>query len=291
MDNFPDTFSINSTREASVFESFLHQYADSLDSSLRCTIPDLLISSLYTHCESNDGLRLFYAMLDLELSWMFMLKDGHLPAGLWNQELYRHRHAPKTVLGDYSTFCTRMRILESFNSMSLRLRACWDKYMGILILLHEPDKYEPYAKASSRKRTFVKIAREWNGIISPHIVRAITTTSRNGVVHAMKHLAKSLTSDQIAYANKSIDYFRDHDLDYPDPAVDIMAQQIDSVDHIRTSEAHGTGMLRKWSLASLSPDKSRDFSLYNYSNDFSHYMHGLHRSVLDVVGNDAGTNS
>ena len=291
MNTSAETFSINSTHEASIFEAFLHQYAASSHPSLNGIIPETLISRLYSYCTEQDDFRLFYAILDLELVWLFMLKDSHSPAGLWNQVLSEHRHNPKTILGDFPTFCTRMEILDSFNSMSLRCRACWDKYMGILVLLHEPDKYEVFAKASSRKKTFTKIAREWAGIISPHILRAITTVSRNGLVHASKHLANKLTKEQIEATKRCIEYFLLYDLNYPDPAVDLMTQHIDSVDHIRTPEAHGTGVLRKWSLGSFSPDISKDFSLYNHSNDFSVYMNGLHRSVIDVVGNDAGSSA
>ncbi len=269
----------------------MHRYAASSHPSLGAIIPKTLLSRVYCYCAEQDDFRLFYAILDLELVWLFSLKDSHSPAGLWNQVLWEHRHSPKTILEDFSTFCARMDILDSFNSISLRLRACWDKYLGILVLLHEPDKYEVYARATSRKRKFTKIAREWEGNISRHIVQAITTVFRNRLVHAHKLFGDKLTKKQIEETNRCIEFFLHHELKYPDPAVDLMTQHIDSIDQVRTPEAHGTGVLRKWSLASLPPDVSKDFSLYNHSNDFSVYMNGLHRSVTDLVGNDAGSST
>ena len=181
-----------------------------------------------------------------------------------------------------------MDILDSFNSMSLRFRACWDKYLGALILLHEPTKYDTYIGASSKKRTFVKLAKKWEGIMSRHIVRAITTVSRNGLIHWSSHAAFKFTNEQRTALEQCIEYFLHHNVDYPDPAIDLMSQHINSIDSIRTAEAHGTGLLRKWSLSSLSPATSRDFSLYNYSNDFSCYMRGLHDLLLERIGNNPG---
>ena len=122
--------------------------------------------------------------------------------------------------------------------------------------------------------------------MSRHIVRAITTVSRNGLVHWSSHAAFKFTNEQRTALEQCIEYFLHHNVDYPDPAIDLMSQHINSIDSIRTAEAHGTGLLWKWSLSSLSPATSRDFSLYNYSNDFSFYMRGLHDLLLERIGNN-----
>ena len=249
---------------------------------------DKLISLLYAQCVDQGNLRLFYAVLDLELVWMFMVRESHLPGGLWNEVLLEHREDPKAILDDFRTFSTRMNILDSFNSISLRCRACWDKYLGVLVLLYDPDNYDKFAEAPSRKKAFGRIAQAWKPSISCHILRAITTVSRNGLIHASKCMAGSCTQQQMEEARQCIEYFLHNDVDYPEPALNLLGEHIQTVDRIRTSEAHGTGLLRKWSLASLPPNISRDFALYNYLNDFSVYMGGLHRALLETADGYVG---
>ena len=287
MDAFLDTFSIKSSKEAVEFENFLHQYLSFAHPSLKGIIPEKLISLLYDYSAERDKLRLFYAVLDLDLVWAFMVKDSHLPAGLWNEVLSEHRSDPKSILEDFPTFRARMDVLDSFNSIILRCRACWDKYLGALVLLYDPASYDKFAEAPSRKKAFAKIAQEWRPLISSRILRAITTVSRNGLLRASEHMAKSFTKQQMEEVSQCIEYFLHHDVDYPDPALNLMSQHIESVDRIRTSEAHGTGLLRKWSLSALPPNASRDFAIYNFLNDFSAYMGGLHRTLLDIVDDDA----
>lgn len=247
------TFSINSPDEAAKFEAHLQRYASSTNPSLKGIVPEQLLSVLYAHCSERENLRLFYAFLDLQLIWLFVQKGSRLPAGIWNQELLGRIDNPKGILDDFSIFRSRMDILDSFNSISLRFRACWDKYLGILILLYAPDKYERFATSSSRKRMFGKIGRQCGNVISSHILRAITTVTRNGLIQTSKLMANSFTEEQMRELRDCIEYFRCHDVDFPDPAVDLLSQRIEALDRIRTSEAHGTGMLRKWSLAPLSP--------------------------------------
>ena len=219
MNASPETFAIRSTQEATRFEAFLHQYTSSRNPPLSGIIPANLISRLHSHCTKNSNQRLFYAILDLELSWLFMLRNSLTPAVLWNQVLSSNRDDPKSILDDFPTFCARMEILDSFNSMSLRMRACWDKYMGALILFHEPDKYDTFVDASSRKKTFAKIASEWKDAVSPHILRAITTVFRNQLAYARKELSGALAREQMEAIVAGIDDLAKNELDYPEPGL------------------------------------------------------------------------
>lgn len=275
-------FLINSVQEAATFEAFLERYTRSVTET--SIVPDKLLSNLYTHCAAEGDLRLFYVVLDLEIIRVFLLSDARTPGGLWNQTLSVD-YTDKTILNDFATFRARMAILDSFNSMALRLRACWDKYMGILVLLHETDKYEVYLKASSRKRKFKNLAAGWSVTISPDILRAITTVTRNWIVYATRELRDNPSVPDAAKtaADEILEYLSNNNLEYPEPGLTQMLTHIGAVDHIRTAEAHGSGILRKWSLASLPPGTSRDFSLYNHSNDFSHYMGGLHKALSALV--------
>lgn len=213
-----------------------------------------------------------------------MLCDVQTPGGLWNQVLSAD-YSDKTILTDFSTFRARMAILDSFNSMALRLRACWDKYMGILVLLHETDMYDAYFSASSRTRKFKTLAKGWASSIAPDILRAITTVTRNWIVYATTNMRNNptLPDADITAVNQVLEYLNHNNLEFPEPALDQMLTHIRLVDQIRTAEAHGPGLLRKWSLASLPPGASRDFSLYNYWNDFLHYMSGLHKTLSALV--------
>ena len=269
-------------QEASRFAEFLSRYSKSFGHEN--VVPKDLFGSLYAHSKDCECLRLFYAFLDIEIVWTLLLRDAGVPGGLWNSVLSEH-HSVNTVLNDYSTFQTRMNILDSFNSMALRLRACWDKYLAILVLLFEADQYDDFNSSSSRKRKFRKLAEGWTGRISPHIVRAITTVTRNWVVYATRNVrTDSCTSDvEKSHIDDLLDDLSRNNLDYPEPAIGQMLSHIEVVDRIRTAEAHGPGVLRKWSLSSLPPGASRDFSLYNYWNDFLHYRAGLHRTLYFMV--------
>ena len=123
-----------------------------------------------------------------------------------------------------------MTILDSFNSMALRLRACWDKYMGILVLLHETDMYDVYIRASSRKRKFKKLAVGWANCIAPDVLRAITTVTRNWIVYATAELRNnpSVPDATITAVDESLEYLIRNNLEFPEPALCQMLTHIGS---------------------------------------------------------------
>ena len=66
---------------------------------------------------------------------------------------------------------------------------------------------------------------------------------------------------------------------FPDPFLQIMVELIDMSDQVRTPEAHGSGSLRKWSLANLPIDRSRDFALINHWNVVNEFMQALRATI------------
>ncbi len=61
-----------------------------------------------------------------------------------------------------------------------------------------------------------------------------------------------------------------------------LVQIIDTLDTVRTSEAHGTGMLRKSSLSMFPLHESKDAWLINHWNIANGFTHRLRRTLLDL---------
>ena len=156
--------------------------------------------------------------------------------------------------------------MNALSALSFRARAFWDKYMGILFLLYEWSKYEKFVRAKSRKKYFVNNAEDWPEI-SLHFRKCLTNVVRTWLIHSeQREAAREI--DKINFI-----------VDFPDPFLKIMGDLIVMTDPIRTAEAHGTGILRKWSLANVPIDRSRDFSLINHWNVVNEFMHALRATI------------
>lgn len=58
---------------------------------------------------------------------------------------------------------------------------------------------------------------------------------------------------------------------------------IDNLNQIRTAEAHGTGTLRKWVLAQLSPGESKEAWLIVNFNASVYFMNALRETLRDLA--------
>lgn len=148
-----ETFKISSLQEAEIFAAYIGRYGDSICSGYDvCDHLRNVFNYSHVHSTSNriNG-KLLNAYIDLELTYLFMMKDSLLASSTHN----RLRNMGKTNLGsvldDFDLFSGKMDILYSLSAFSFRIRAFWDKYMGVLFLLYEEQKYEKYVKAKSRK--------------------------------------------------------------------------------------------------------------------------------------------
>ena len=263
------TFHIQSLEEAQKFSIFLDKYyARRCGNGSTGIIPDQYISTFYSYCQTHcaNG-QLFNAVVDLELTYLFMKRDCDSSAGIWNQWFSPDKPQVETVLKDLNKFSGKMDILYHFTSFSLRCRAFWDKYMGTLILLYDAKNYDRYFKARSRKNAFIKIAQQWD-VFSPHIQKCLAKVLHDQRIHA-------------GLRDKTTELLKDYSIPFPYPFLSTMPALIEALDNIRTAEAHGTGMLRKWSLAMFPLDKSRDFGLINHWNIANSFMHSLRRTILD----------
>ena len=264
------TFSIQSLEEAKQFESLFNRYAAAKTNTSGDPAAKDYLTTLYSYCQEHCASgRLFNAVVDLEFTYLFMHMDVCRCAGIWNERFSPKHPQADSVLQDLHKFSGKMDILCSFNSFAFRCRSFWDKYLGILILLYDEEKYDQYFKGQSRKKTFKKIATGWSEV-SPHFRRSLARTivdlnkgSRKNTV-----FRKELSKEGIPF---------------PSPFIEMLLELIEGLDIVRTAEAHGTGMLRKWSLSTLPLEETRDFGLINHWNIANDFMKALRKTLLDQV--------
>ena len=266
------TFRINSLQDAETFETFLNKYCSRTCGS-RDTIPAGYFATLfhYTRDHRLCG-KLLAAAVDLELTYIFMMRDSLGAAGVWNQAFSPGHPNPTSVLDRFDSFAGKIDILYNLAAFAFRCRSFWDKFMGILFLLYDEDNYESFVKAKSRKKYFKERAGSWSSL-SPHIRQCLTKVYGDIVSVALKRGIP----DRAAGPPLSREVRATIAPVFPQDLVRL----IDALDDIRTAEAHGTGTLRKWSLAMLPLDESRDFSLLNHWNIANSFMHNIRRVLLD----------
>ena len=268
------TFRIDSRQDAETFQDFLNRYCERVCGLGSATIPAGLLSALFSFSRNHEpGGKLLAAVVDLELTYLFMQRDSHAAAGVWNTVFSPAKSQPTSVLDRFDTFSGKVDILYNFTSFSMRCRSFWDKLMGILFLMYDSDNYERFLKARSRKGFFDRKARSWQ-TVSPHIRQCLIKE-----YHNILSLAAKRGIPDHGMGNSSSSILGEVMPVFPQQLVRI----IDSLDEIRTAEAHGTGALRKWSLAMLPLHESKDFGLLNHWNIANSFMHHLRRALGDLA--------
>ena len=265
-----ESFRITSLEDAETLGTYLSRYANSVLSGYN-VCDDICNIYKYSriHCQDDriNG-KLLNACIDLELTYLFMTKNANIASGTHNQLHTKGKLASGSVLKDFELFSGKLDILDDLSTLSFRIRAFWDKYMGILFLLYEWAKYEKFIRTKSRRKYFIRHAQEWPQI-SPHFQNCLTNIVRTWLIHS-----------QIREAVKEIDRLN-YIFPFPDPFLRILDELIAMSDAVRTSEAHGSGYLRKWSLANLPINRSRDFTLVNHWNVTNEFMHALRMTIGD----------
>ena len=274
--NGQTTFNIRSLKEARRLETLLNQYASQRIGGGGYTCTKNYLMTLYSYCQNHcaDG-RLFSAVIDLEFTYLFMRRDVNTSARIWNERFSPKHPQVDSILNDFHSFSGKMDILYSLNSFAFRCRAFWDKYLGILILLYDEEKYDQYSKGQSRKRAFKRIASAWTEL-SPHIRTCLSKT-----VYDLRSQSETKTTLATELSGQAIPF--------PSPFIEILLDLIDRLDLVRTAEAHGTGMLRKWSLSTLPLEKTQDFGLINHWNIANGFMGALHKALLDRAAEEGGS--
>ena len=203
-----------------------------------------------------------------------MLKDSLKAGGTHNRLHETGKTELESILDDFDLFSGKMDILYSLSAFSFRIRAFWDKCMGVLLLLYEKQKYEKFIKSKSRKRFFIQQAKEWPEI-SIHLRKCLTNIIRTWLIHSGQGKAtKEIDGNKLC-------------VPFPDPFLQILGEIIEMVDTVRTPEAHGAGFLRKWTLANLPIDRSRDFALMNHWNHANEFMQALRTTIAEFAARNS----
>ena len=261
-------FRINSLQEAADFARYISRYGDSINSGYN-VYDDIVNYYNYSRIHSEDehiNAKLLRACVDLELTSLFMMKDLDLAAETHNQLHNRGKIASASVLEDFELFSGKANTLYALSALSFRTRAFWDKYMGVLFLLYDWQKYEKFIDARSRKKCFLKSARTWPEI-SLHFRKCLTNIVRTWLIHSEQREAAE-EIDNLKFI-----------VEFPDPFLKILGAEIERVDRIRTPEVHESGVLIKWSFANFPIDKSRDFALINHWNVANEFMQALRATI------------
>ncbi|MBW4657794.1 MAG: hypothetical protein KME15_03905 [Drouetiella hepatica Uher 2000/2452] len=129
-------------------------------------------------------------------------------------------------------FSLRMGRYIASSNTAIRLRAMWDKLMGLKVLLYCPDKYESFSGAKSRLRAFKKVVDTWKIADEKQIEEA-------------EEWNKAL--------EQSIDQFEKY------------VREID--DNFRTAEAHSVGRMWKWAFVKQEDEDDPFEKLLLASND------------------------
>lgn len=284
------TFRITTQHEAEIFENFLNKYCRD-----RLRINDDLIKppyigKLYSVGEETQSQRLFWAAIDLELTYIFLARDTGIAGMTHNQINAAGKAEVPSVFSDSALFASKLDVLCAYTSLAYRCRAWWDKFMGVLILMYAEGKYDRYMGGKSRAKAFKRIAVEWKGF-SPQLHSAFKNMLRTLLIHAKRKLMEETdfhghsNEKQLEYLRNTeiseiIQDFESSDLEY-ETILGFIGDIIDSLNEIRTAETHGTGMLRKWSLGSVPLSQSRDASLDYHYNVVNEIMHAIRQTLYE----------
>ena len=119
-------------------------------------------------------------------------------------------------------------------------------------------------------------AQEWPEI-AVHLRKCLTNVVRTWLIHSgQREAVRDIDNWKLC-------------VPFPDPFLKILGEIIAMVDAVRTPEAHGAGFLRKWTLANLPIDKSRDFALMNHWNIGNEFMHALRTTIAEYSAQSSMT--
>lgn len=100
--------------------------------------------------------RIMAALIDLKLTFHFFANDFSYAGGVYNEQLHMNVLEGKT---EAQITASKILFLRYLNAFILRCRSFWDKAMGVLILVFNPNKYETYLKNRSRRSAFKSVMK------------------------------------------------------------------------------------------------------------------------------------
>lgn len=146
-------FSLKSRGEVLTFSKLIDDY---VNDEAHLPFHGIDLPRWYDKCMKmgNDGGRLFSAILDLKITYAFVFVDfQRIVPGL----KVINQKETQDVLADPMLFKEKITLLHGNIDMAIRFRSFYDKFMGVLVLLLCPDKYNKFASARSHKSDFRKL--------------------------------------------------------------------------------------------------------------------------------------
>ena len=217
-------FKIATRSDAAKFDQLLNQYR--LEQHIH-EWPFISLEETFDAVEEHQkSAQLFSAFFDICLQDVALQRDLKIIQDETNRE---YRGGDTDIEG---VFSPRMERYIAASNAALRLRAMWDKVMGLEILLCCPDKYQNFLEGSSRLKTFKKIAS------------------------ARKINPKDKQNELIDEWNEKLEQ-----------SIDQLGKRVREVDdNFRTAEAHMVGRIGKWAFVKQE-DEDDPFEKLLLAND------------------------
>jgi hypothetical protein len=151
-----EEFAIQSRKEAEEFDSLLWKWQQERHGA---PMRYMSLPAVWDVCqEDTEGGRLFAAAIDLRINLALLPGDLLVVADVLERDESGGRTPADSILEDPEHFFERMDLLHASLDYVLRLRAVWDKLMGLFVLLIAPAEYQRFTNSQSRKGEFRKIA-------------------------------------------------------------------------------------------------------------------------------------
>ena len=161
-------FTLHNREEVFSFETMLNKHVET-ETHLPFHSLNLIQAFDYCMSLSNNGGKLFAAILDLKITIAFLFIDGIKYAPDFNA---LNRKDGADIMEDEALFYKKIKMLHHNIDLAIRYRAFYDKFMGITIMLLNPSKYEEYNNAKkSRKKLFPSLVK---GFIDDESIATLT---------------------------------------------------------------------------------------------------------------------
>jgi hypothetical protein len=153
-----DAFVLSNIDNVIIFEKCLLNYNKQRSSNGYIHIS--LKRSFEVFYGSDNGPKIFTAIFDLVLNSSFLLCDISNAAGIHNSYFTKGKLEGGSILDSDVKFVGKLDIHRSLSSFIFRYRAIWDKILGLLILLFEPESYNDFVGAKSRKKYSLNLLKD-----------------------------------------------------------------------------------------------------------------------------------
>lgn len=152
-----DTFKINSAEEAKKFEELTNSFMRLF--SEQSIIANFDLERVFKDCSLNEknGGRIFTAVFDLFTTFYFCQQDIYSASNYWNKFFSKESQLAKkeeSIFENPNAFAGRISIQRFLNTFIIRYRSLWDKIFGLYVLIYNPEDYQNFLRAKSRKKYF-----------------------------------------------------------------------------------------------------------------------------------------